>query len=217
MLGDLRISGEERRKPSLPNIAERHRHPQPLQADLTPTSLSLSSQQHQPQKGLHVCFSEPQTHPNLHRPVLVGQTAVIPSERVQIWVRLFLYGWSCPSIKLQIWVCLICVISTYSNGDVQIRVGLEFAVCLRNGPLSLQTLKSACRTWVSRMPRISWRLLVLFSSLEGPFGLLGEGPMFQMTIFQEWPRQTKPKKGQFMNFSQGHSRTEVQCESCLFS
>ena len=27
---------------------------------------------------------------------------------------------------------------------------------------------------------------------------------------QEWPRQTKPKKGQFMNFSQGHSGTKVQ-------
>ena len=36
-------------------------------------------------------------------------------------------------------------------------------------------------------------------------------------INQEWPRQTKPKKGQFMNFSQGHSGTKVQCESCLFS
>ena len=35
--------------------------------------------------------------------------------------------------------------------------------------------------------------------------------------FQEWPRQTKPKKGQFMNFSQGHSGTKVQCESRLFS
>ena len=34
---------------------------------------------------------------------------------------------------------------------------------------------------------------------------------------QEWPRQTKPKKGQFMNFSRGHSGTKVQCESCLFS
>ena len=33
----------------------------------------------------------------------------------------------------------------------------------------------------------------------------------------EWPRQTKPKKGQFMNSSQGHSGTKVQCESCLFS
>ena len=38
-----------------------------------------------------------------------------------------------------------------------------------------------------------------------------------LTFFQEWPRQTKPKKGQFMNFSQGHSGTKVQCESCLFS
>ena len=36
-------------------------------------------------------------------------------------------------------------------------------------------------------------------------------------VHQEWPRQTKPKKGQFMNFSQGHSGTKVQCESCLFS
>ena len=35
--------------------------------------------------------------------------------------------------------------------------------------------------------------------------------------YQEWPRQTKPKKGRFMNFSQGHSGTKVQCESCLFS
>ena len=37
------------------------------------------------------------------------------------------------------------------------------------------------------------------------------------TTHQEWPRQTKPKKGQFMNFSQGHSGTKVQCESCLLS
>ena len=35
---------------------------------------------------------------------------------------------------------------------------------------------------------------------------------------QESPRETKPKKGQFMNFSQGHSGTKVHfCESCLFS
>ena len=34
---------------------------------------------------------------------------------------------------------------------------------------------------------------------------------------QESPRQTKPKKGQFMNFSQGQSGTKVRCESCLFS
>ena len=67
-----------------------------------------------------------QTHPNLHSPVLVGQMAVIPSERVQIWVYLFLHGWYCPGVRLQIWACLICVISTHSNGAVQIRVGLEF-------------------------------------------------------------------------------------------
>ena len=36
-------------------------------------------------------------------------------------------------------------------------------------------------------------------------------------LFQEWPRQTKPKKGRFMNFSWGRSGTKVQCESCLFS
>ena len=28
--------------------------------------------------------------------------------------------------------------------------------------------------------------------------------------FQEWPRQTKPKKSQFMNFLQGHSGTKVR-------
>ena len=30
-------------------------------------------------------------------------------------------------MRLQIWVCLICVKSPYSNGAVQIRVGLELA------------------------------------------------------------------------------------------
>ena len=34
---------------------------------------------------------------------------------------------------------------------------------------------------------------------------------------QESPRQTKPKKGQLVNFSQGHSGTKVHCGSCLFS
>ena len=37
------------------------------------------------------------------------------------WVRLFLYGWSYPGVRLQIWVCLICVASSYSNGALQIR------------------------------------------------------------------------------------------------
>ena len=36
--------------------------------------------------------------------------AVVPSERVQIWVCLLLYGWYYPSMGLQIWVFLICVI-----------------------------------------------------------------------------------------------------------
>ena len=34
---------------------------------------------------------------------------------------------------------------------------------------------------------------------------------------QESPRQTKPKKGQFMNFSRGQTGTKVRCESRLFS
>ena len=34
---------------------------------------------------------------------------------------------------------------------------------------------------------------------------------------QESPRQTKPKAGQFMNFSLGQTRTKVRCESHLFS
>ena len=38
-----------------------------------------------------------------------------------------------------------------------------------------------------------------------------------MQLFQEWPRQTKPKKGQFTDLSQGHSGTKVRCEPRLFS
>ena len=75
-------------------------------------------------------LSKLQTHPNLHSPVWVepvGQMVFIPSERVQIWVCLFLYGWCYPGVRLQILVCLICVISPYSNWAVQIRVGLELA------------------------------------------------------------------------------------------
>ena len=51
---------------------------------------------------------------------------------------------------------------------------------------------------------------------SGALGL-GRRPSKHRYYFQEWPRQTKPKKGQFMNFSQRHSGTKVQCESCLFS
>ena len=32
----------------------------------------------------------------------------------------------------------------------------------------------------------------------------------RLPVYQESPRQTKPKKGQFMNFSRGHSGTKVQ-------
>ena len=34
---------------------------------------------------------------------------------------------------------------------------------------------------------------------------------------QKWPQQTKPKKGQFMNFSHCHFGTKFDSESCLFS
>ena len=41
-------------------------------------------------------ISELQTYPNLHTPLSVSLTAIIPYERVQIWVCLFLYGCSLP-------------------------------------------------------------------------------------------------------------------------
>ena len=55
-----------------------------------------------------------------------------------------------------------------------------------------------------------------WSDLETLLACRWERVRFPQT-FQKWPRQTKPKKGQFMNFSQGRSGTKVQCESCLFS
>ena len=54
--------------------------------------------------------SSKRNHPNLESPVSVAQTAAILSERVDIQVRLFMYGWSYSGVRLQIWVCLICVI-----------------------------------------------------------------------------------------------------------
>ena len=41
-------------------------------------------------------------------------------ERGHIWVCLLLYRWSYPGVRLQIWVCLICVMSPQSNGPVRI-------------------------------------------------------------------------------------------------
>ena len=34
-----------------------------------------------------------------------------------------------PGVRVQMWLCLICVIPTYSNGAVQTRVGLELSGC----------------------------------------------------------------------------------------
>ena len=41
--------------------------------------------------------------------------AVIPIERVQIWACLFLDCWYYAGVRLQIWVCLICVIFALSS------------------------------------------------------------------------------------------------------
>ena len=42
--------------------------------------------------------------------------------------------------------------------------------------------------------------------------------MFSLVlIVGQSPRQTKPKKGQFMNFSRGQTGTKVRCESHLLS
>ena len=41
-------------------------------------------------------------------------------------------------------------------------------------------------------------------------------PKMGKTWAQEWPRQTKPKKGQFMNFSQGHSGTKFNVNRASF-
>ena len=62
-----------------------------------------------------------------------------------------------------------------------------------------------------------FRLRVLVLSALNPTTLGAEARDEAQPEIQEWPRQTKPKKGQFMNFSQGRSGTKVQCESCLFS
>ena len=70
---------------------------------------------------------------------------------------------------------------------------------------------------ISETPRVSGA--VSEGSLLNPRNECPEQVIFQSQRLQdqEWPRQTKPKKGQFMNFPQGHSGTKVQCESCLFS
>ena len=53
--------------------------------------------------------SELQTHPNLHSPVTCW------SNGGPIWVCLFLCGCYCPGVRLQVWVCLICVKRGFAN------------------------------------------------------------------------------------------------------
>ena len=56
------------------------------------------------------------------------------------------------------------------------------------------------------------------SPLSNPDRLFGKKSFSGNALFfQESPRQTKPKKGQFMNFSWGQTGTKLRCESRLFS
>ena len=66
---------------------------------------------------------------------LVGQISLSPAPCVAE------YGWYCPGVRRQIWVCWICVISHYSNGAVKIQVGVELADFLSPFPMPmLETL-----------------------------------------------------------------------------
>ena len=84
----------------------------------------------------------------------------------------------------------------------------------------------------SKTPLLSWWVSLAFffspkkARVEGSGSLMGRfptlmgrfpksliGPFSLLRIpwkDQGWPRQTKPKKGQFMSFSQGHSGTKVR-------
>ena len=72
-------------------------------------------------------------------------------------------------------------------------------------------------TWSPPVTALSLCMCVCMLGAMRSLGCSCLGVSIFLCMFQEWPRQTKPKKGQFMNFSQGHSGTKVQCESCLFS
>ena len=78
-------------------------------------------------------LSELQTHPNLHSrhsSPAIGYTFGC--------VCVLLYGLVLPGVRLQIWVCLICIISTYSIRAVHIRVGLELAYDLARAGAALK-------------------------------------------------------------------------------
>ena len=78
--------------------------------------------------------------------------------------------------------------------------------------LFLGLLRAPTRNSPERVRDTFWT----FPQKSGKHRVWNPPPGLASLKFQEWPRQTKPKKGQFMNFSQGHSGTKVQCESCLF-
>ena len=63
---------------------------------------------------------------------------------------------------------------------------------------------------------LSGSTFVCFVPANRKFDGLTPGTL-NLSLCQEWPRQTKPKNGQFMNFSRGHSGTKIRCESRLFS
>ena len=65
-------------------------------------------------------------------------------------------------------------------------------------------------------PAESFTLLCLsLASFTGPSSLLKAEP--SRSFGQESPRQTKPKKGQFMNLSRGHSGKKVRCVNRYFA
>ena len=102
-----------------------------------------------------------------------------------------------PGARMQIWVCLICVIPTYSDGAVQIRVGLELNDYLwplgpslgssHDDEILCKTLRSsgsaAATLWhESVTKRIPWESF--FVILEGIRCIL----QISKKEFRKWPR-----------------------------
>ena len=76
---------------------------------------------------------------------ILGLGVVIPSERVQIWVRLFLCGLFYPCVRHKfVCVCVICVLSPHSNGAIQTRVGVELADNLSVRHIDRQIMPIQC-------------------------------------------------------------------------
>ena len=83
------------------------------------------------------------------------------------------------------------------------------------GPsISAESMVTANSGPGARFGRFLFRFRFLARWLQYPQNLGGPGSVqFGYGLgmeHQEWPRQTKPKEGQFMNFSQGHSGTKVR-------